>query len=146
MSQITRSSSVTTDCATVCVLGPRELLGPLSLSAITDVTGCLLLRLVGVMDTCTTASARAPLFAQVEAASDRCIHLDLSGVQFIDGRGITLLLELHERCAPHEHPFVVAASAAVTRVVNVCELQDLLGGKDTVWTQPAPCCLRIGRR
>ena len=81
---------------------------------------------VGEIDLVTAAQLESALGEAVEG-SRRGVNLDLSRVEFIDARGIGVIVEARRRAAASGHELVItAASKAVRRVVSLCDLDGLL--------------------
>ncbi len=84
-------------------------------------------RCSGTMCTVSSAAVRPTLLSWVTGCAHR-VELDLSELDLIDGRGLTLLIELQRRCEESGGSLAVArASPCVVRVMQVCGLAGPLG-------------------
>ncbi len=84
------------------------------------------LDLAGVLCTLTVLRVR-DLIAEVAEASPSPVAIDMSGVTFIDGRGLSLLLTTQERLAARELGCeIVNPSPVVRRLFDVVGLENLL--------------------
>ena len=90
-----------------------------------DVTS---LDLAGVLCTLTVQRVR-DLIAEVAEASPAPVAIDMSGVTFIDGRGLSLMLATQERLAARGLGCaIVNPTPVVRRLFDVVGLQTLLSG------------------
>ena len=84
------------------------------------------LDLAGVLCTLTVQRVR-DLIAEVAEASPAPVAIDMSGVTFIDGRGLSLLLTTQERLAARGLGCeIVNPSPVVRRLFDVVGLENLL--------------------
>ena len=84
------------------------------------------LDLAGVLCTLTVQRVR-DLIAEVAEASPAPVAIDMSGVTFIDGRGLSLILKTQERLAVRGLGCeIVNPSLVVRRLFDVVGLQNLL--------------------
>jgi anti-anti-sigma factor len=84
-------------------------------------TGPRSFRLIGELDISTEKAAEESLLPAVEDPAD--LHLDLSGLSFMDSTGIRLLLNLTERASGAVR--IHAPSAIVERILEVAGLDRL---------------------
>lgn len=93
--------------------------------------GSLHVELAGELCTSTVGLVRRPLLDLVELAGPRLLAVDLSGVWFIDGRGVSMLLTLRSFAEAHGATMrLTATSLRVDRVVALCGLAVVLGGDE----------------
>ena len=86
----------------------------------------LLAAFAGDLDIAGLAQLAEPV-ADLLARDPQPLHLDLSGLDFLDSTGVTVLIRLANRFAPVES---VGATVPVRRVLQVLGLSDRLGLAD----------------
>jgi len=73
------------------------------------------------------------------AGSGGPVELDLAGVDFIDGSGLSVLMDAESRARLASRELrIVAASRNVRRLIDFTETADLLSPLAPVGAQPAP--------
>lgn len=88
-----------------------------------DATGAVTVRVAGELDLHTADRLRDDLLGLGEDA--RVVHLDCSGVEFLDSSGIRAILAARLELA--ERPLVISsASPVVERLLDITGLRDLL--------------------
>lgn len=132
---LVRSCGSTRMTSQVPEVGPVEFLcdvsglAPLSMSERIDpARDCTVIELRGEL--CTVSIARsAGLIEQSVAGLSGCVHVDVSGVEFIDARGVRLLRRLSQMgVAGQREVNILRPSPVVRRVVEACALNSILAG------------------
>lgn len=91
-----------------------------------DPDGVALITITGLLCTITVCALRDHVADVTEMATDD-VHLDLSGVTFIDGRGLSLLLAANAAVTERGHRCQIIGATGITRrLLTVTELDGLL--------------------
>jgi len=94
--------------------------------------GHVLIRAAGELDVSSSPSLQRTGEDSL-ADGHRVVLLDLSGIKFLDSSGLGALMALHRSALAHgAHVAVVAASAAVRRVVDLTGVRHVLPLHDSV--------------
>lgn len=99
-----------------------------SAAAETDTSGLHVLTFSGTMCTMTCPGAAEAIAAWIARTSPVRLGVDLRAVDFIDGRGVSLLVEVHQRARALGIVWSVTDPGERARdVLDVCELLDQMG-------------------
>jgi anti-sigma B factor antagonist len=80
----------------------------------------------GEVDMHTAPVLAAALEASCAAANRKgALAIDLAGIRFFSGAGLTLLLTIRQRCREHRIPLLVIAPDSVLRPLRVTGLDEL---------------------
>jgi anti-anti-sigma factor len=97
-----------------------------AVTGLTDGTGdhVQLVLLTGDLDTATVEDLRAPLLSRVEAADDRPIEVDLSGLDYLSSSGVALLLQALASAKEHGRVLSIVAGtrSAPARILDLSGL------------------------
>lgn len=81
----------------------------------------------GALDLCSSARFVELVRDRLRALPPRAVVVELSGVEFMDARGVGALVQLrHDADDGHREVTFAAASAAVRRVLGICGLDALV--------------------
>lgn len=102
--------------------------------------GCAIVAVSGDVDISTSPDLREAL-ADVLAAGDRCVVVDLSAVRFIDSTGLGVLVGAYTAVRNAGGRLaVVNDHAAVLKVLNITALDEVLGVQPTLDRAVAAVC------